>query len=66
MRDSLKVLFALLSSLLFAAACGQKGPLYLPGDRSAMQSNVPGQIASGQTDDDSGDEDENKDAADNN
>ncbi len=59
-------MFALLFGLVLAAACGQKGPLYLPDDPGAMQSNVPGGITSEQTDDDSGDEDDDENKADNN
>ncbi len=33
--------FALVLGLLFAAGCGQKGPLYLPGDPSLIKTEVP-------------------------
>jgi predicted small lipoprotein YifL len=33
-------LAALLSTLVFCG-CGQKGPLFLPGDRSEMQTELP-------------------------
>jgi predicted small lipoprotein YifL len=65
MQNALKLVFAVLFSLVLAAGCGQKGPLFLPGDPGAMQSSVPGQITSEQTDDDSGNEDD-EDEADNN
>jgi predicted small lipoprotein YifL len=32
----------LLGPLIAIAGCGQKGPLYLPGDPSEMQTVVPG------------------------
>ncbi len=66
MRDALKSMFALLFGLVLVAGCGQKGPLFLPGDPGAMQSNVPGQVTSEQTNDGSGDEDDDEDEADNN
>jgi len=65
MQNALKLVFAVLFSLVLAAGCGQKGPLFLPGDPGAMQSSVPGRITSEQTDDDSGDEDD-EDKAENN
>ena len=66
MRDALKSMFALLFGLVLATGCGQKGPLFLPGDPGAMQSSVPGQVTSEQTNDGSGDEDEDEDEADSN
>ena len=32
---------AVLFALVFVAACGQKGPLYLPGNPSEMKTEVP-------------------------
>jgi predicted small lipoprotein YifL len=32
---------AVLLATIFLAACGQKGPLYLPGNPSEMQTEVP-------------------------
>jgi predicted small lipoprotein YifL len=43
MRIESKALLALLGCLLFVAACGQKGPLYLPGRSSTFESMTPGQ-----------------------
>jgi len=34
-------LVAVILSGLFASACGQKGALFLPGDRSEMQTELP-------------------------
>lgn len=34
---------AVLCLLLFAAGCGQKGPLFLPDDPNAARSEIPGQ-----------------------
>ena len=49
----------LLLVLLFAAGCGQKGPLYLPGNPSQIKTDVPRQDE-GQTEEDDEDEDENE------
>lgn len=32
---------ALTACLVLVAGCGQKGPLYLPGDPSEMQTEIP-------------------------
>ena len=34
---------ALVLGLLFVAGCGQKGPLYLPGNLSQIKTDVPRQ-----------------------
>lgn len=58
----------LAACLLLLAGCGQKGPLYLPGDPSEMQTEIPeiepGQLPGGETtgdgsDDEAVDEDNN-------
>ncbi len=38
-----KILLVLLCSIFAIAACGQKGPLFLPGDPSTIQTEVPAQ-----------------------
>lgn len=43
MKIESKTLLTLLACVLFTAACGQKGPLYLPGQSSTIESMVPGQ-----------------------
>jgi predicted small lipoprotein YifL len=48
---------ALVLGLLFAAGCGQKGPLYLPGDPSQIKTEVPPQDQN-QTEEDEDDDDE--------
>jgi len=48
---------SLLLVLFLAAACGQKGPLYLPGNPSEIKSDVPSQDQS-QTEDDEEEEEE--------
>jgi predicted small lipoprotein YifL len=43
MKIESRTLLALLACILFTAACGQKGPLYLPGRTSTIESMVPEQ-----------------------
>lgn len=45
-RYPLEPVSVLLLALLFAAGCGQKGPLYLPGDPSEIKTELPRQDAS--------------------
>ena len=52
---------ALVLGLLFTAGCGQKGPLYLPGDPSLMKTDVPAQDQSQTEEDDEGKEEESQD-----
>ena len=42
MRSRIPACAVLLGLLLFAAACGQKGPLYLPGDPDEGRVVIPG------------------------
>lgn len=56
---------ALVLGLLFAAGCGQKGPLYLPGDPSLMKTDVPTQDQS-QTEEDDEDKEEEEESQDEN
>ncbi len=51
---------ALLLALVFAAGCGQKGPLYLPGDPSRIKTDVPRQDES-QAEADEKDEEDDED-----
>ena len=44
MRSRIPYLTALLGLLLFAAGCGQKGPLFLPGDPDAGRTAIPGAV----------------------
>jgi predicted small lipoprotein YifL len=55
----------LLLALLIAAGCGQKGPLYLPGNPSEIKTDVPRQDES-QTEEDEEDEDEDEQLQDSN
>jgi predicted small lipoprotein YifL len=43
-RDPARLIFAACAALLLGA-CGQKGPLYLPGDPSEIQTGIPPQPA---------------------
>ncbi len=42
MRSRILHFTALLGLLLFAAGCGQKGPLFLPGDPNEGRTVIPG------------------------
>ena len=51
----LRCLFiAAIVALVFASACGQKGPLFLPGDPSQINTEVP-RTAEDQDDEDDDD-----------
>ena len=43
MRNASIALLALTGCMLLVAACGQKGPLYLPGRSSSFESMIPPQ-----------------------
>ena len=43
MNSHPRTLLALLTCILLLAACGQKGPLYLPGRTSSFESMTPEQ-----------------------
>jgi predicted small lipoprotein YifL len=49
---------ALVLGLLFAAGCGQKGPLYLPGDPSLIKTEVPPPVQNQTEEDEDEDDDE--------
>jgi predicted small lipoprotein YifL len=51
---------SLFLALLFTAGCGQKGPLYLPGDPSEIKTAVPPQNQSQNEEDDEDDEEETR------
>ena len=61
MQIVIKTMGVLFFFLVMTTACGQKGPLYLPGDPEAMKTDVPGQYQSepspAETDEDSEEED---------
>ena len=56
---NLQLLIVLCS--LVAAGCGQKGPLYLPGDPSAIKTQVPAPQQSQQEEQDEEEEEEPND-----
>lgn len=43
MKSESKLLLVLLASCIITVACGQKGPLYLPGRTSTFESMTPEQ-----------------------
>ena len=43
MKIETKSLLGLLAFILLISACGQEGPLYLPGQSSTIESMMPGQ-----------------------
>ena len=52
---------ALVLGLLFTAGCGQKGPLYLPGDPSLIKTEVPPPVQNQTEEDDEDKEEESQD-----
>lgn len=56
-----KTLLALLVTLAFLTACGQKGPLYLPGRSSSFESMIPEQQPAEQEQESDEDDDEESD-----
>ena len=56
MQNSIKIVALILMSLSTLAGCGQKGPLFLPGDpseiRSVSQENQPARQGDEDDDDD--------------
>ena len=43
MHSSLKQIILLILTFAFLSACGQKGPLFLPGDPSEVRTTMPEQ-----------------------
>ena len=52
MHISLRALGFFLASLLLVTACGQKGPLFLPGDPSEVRAIPPQQQPADEDDED--------------
>ena len=52
---------SLLLALFFLVGCGQKGPLYLPGDPSTIRTDVPRQEQSQPEENDEDEEEEPQD-----
>jgi len=61
MRISIRILCGLFLLLAATAGCGQKGPLFLPGDPATVQTDVPGQYQSEPSTEDPGDDADNED-----
>ena len=57
MRNAIKLLFGLTVLLVMTVGCGQKAPLFLPGDPDAVQSDIPGQYQSQPSSEESDDTD---------
>ena len=49
-------LIALFFSFVLLAGCGQKGPLFLPGDPNQVQTDLPGQLTGQESGDEEDDE----------
>jgi len=62
MRTAIKTLCSLIFVLALTAGCGQKGPLFLPGDPATVQTEVAGQgqfeATPNESDEDKEDEDD--------
>jgi predicted small lipoprotein YifL len=43
MKTELRLLIAFITCLFFSVACGQKGPLFLPGSPSTIQTTISDQ-----------------------
>ena len=56
--DAMTILFRLttIAMAFVLCACGQKGPLYLPGDPSLIQTEVPQAESNSEEDDDEDEE----------
>jgi predicted small lipoprotein YifL len=52
MSGTIRPAIAVLTALLMLSGCGQKGPLYLPGDTSSIRTTVPTQQTPGEEEDD--------------
>jgi len=60
MRNPVSSIIVLMLSLAFLSACGQKGPLFLPGNPSSLQSIPTAEELQQQAEDEDEDEDENE------
>ena len=56
MQSQFKTLFFALVSCLFITACGQKGPLFLPGNTNEVSTSIPKQQQSSRVEDDDDEE----------
>lgn len=56
MYSQRKNLILLLVSMLYVAGCGQKGPLYLPGNTNEVSTSIPRQQENAREDEDEDEE----------
>jgi predicted small lipoprotein YifL len=61
MRTPIKIVCGLFVLLTAIAACGQKGPLFLPDDPATVQTDVPGQYQSEPSTEDADDDADSED-----
>ncbi|MBT5220938.1 MAG: hypothetical protein HOI35_09750 [Woeseia sp.] len=61
MRNAVASFVLLLLSLAFLSACGQTGPLFLPGNPSQIQTSPPAEPSTEETDEDDEDDEDNQD-----
>ncbi len=66
MKTQSGLLIAFIINLAFVAACGQQGPLFLPGSPSEIQSAVQEQQAAAEASEENDDEDDEDDEQTNN
>jgi predicted small lipoprotein YifL len=66
MKTQPGLLIAFIISLAFVVACGQQGPLFLPGSPSEIQSAVQEQQAAAEESEQEDDEDDENDEQTNN
>lgn len=52
MQSHWKTLILALISMFYVCGCGQKGPLYLPGNTNEISTSIPVQQEASQDDDD--------------
>ena len=57
MKKLLRLLFSVFVCAFVIAACGQKGPLFLPGNPSEIQTEVPAEAEEENEDDEDSDSD---------
>ena len=58
MHNSLKQIVLLILTFAFLSACGQKGPLFLPGDPSEVRTTTPQQQQQPQTEENEEDDED--------
>ena len=56
MSNVIRIIASLMLSILVLAGCGQKGPLFLPGDPSTIRSTTPQQQPAPESEEDEDDD----------